>query len=56
MMGFAMVGYLVIAAALAAGIYWIVTNITFKQQTERYTYTKDEDGNDVVKDHTGGDK
>lgn len=52
MMGFAMIGYVVVAAALGAGVYWIATNITFKRQDERYTYTQDENGNEVVKDNS----
>lgn len=51
-MGFAMIGYVVVAAALGAGVYWIATNITFKRQDERYTYTQDENGNEVVKDNS----
>jgi len=34
MMGFAMIGYLVVAAALAVGIYWMVTNLTFKSKVK----------------------
>lgn len=54
MMGFALVGYIVVGVALAVGIYWMATNLTFKQQPERYTYKTDEDGNDTVKDNTDG--
>lgn len=52
MMGFAMIGYLVVAVALGLGIYWMATNLTIKKQPDRYTYTKDEEGNEVVKDNT----
>lgn len=47
-MGFALIGYLVMSAVLGFGIYYLFTNVTFKNQNEKYTY--DENGN--VKDHT----
>jgi hypothetical protein len=52
MTGFALLGALVIAAIVAAGFYWVVTNITFKSTPTRYTYEKDENDNEKVKDHT----
>jgi hypothetical protein len=52
MTGFALLGALVIAAIVAAGFYWVATNVSFKRQPERYTYEKDENGNERVRDHT----
>lgn len=55
MMAFALAGYIVIAVIVIAGIYYLINNITFKKQPERYTYVKykDEDGNvyEKVKDN-----
>lgn len=47
-MGFALIGYLVMATVLGFGIYYLFTNVTFKNQTKKYTY----DENNDVKDHT----
>ena len=52
MTGFALLGALVIAGVTGAGVYWVITNITFKRQPEPYTYMKDENGNEYVKDNT----
>ena len=52
MTAFALLGALVIAVIAAAGFYWVVTNISFKSTTTRYTYEKDENGNEKVKDHS----
>ena len=52
MTGFALLGALVIAAIVGAGVYWILTNISFKTTPTRYTYEKDENGNEKVKDHS----
>lgn len=52
MTGFALLGALVIAAVVAFGVYWLITNITLKRQPERYTYKKDEKGHEYVKDTT----
>jgi hypothetical protein len=47
-----MIGFIVVAAVIGVGAYWVVSNITFKRQPERFTYTKDEDGNEYVRDNT----
>jgi len=47
MMGLALIGLLVMGSILGFGIYWLLTNVTFKQTPEQYTY----DGN-KVNDHT----
>ena len=47
MIGLALIGLLVMGSILAFGIYWLLTNVTFKQTSERYTI----DG-DKVNDHT----
>lgn len=52
MTGFALLGALLIAAVVGAGVYWIITNISFKSTPPRYTYEKDENGNEKVKDHS----
>jgi hypothetical protein len=49
---YTMIGFVAVAAVIAVGTYWIVTNLTFKRQPERYTYTKDEAGNEYVRDNT----
>ena len=51
-MGFALIGYLVMSAVLGFGIYYLFTNVTFKNQKEKYSYRTDEHENDGVKDHT----
>jgi|TARA_R110000782_G_scaffold110275_1_gene199586 hypothetical protein len=49
---FAIIGMLVIAGLIVSGTYWLITNLTFKDQTpNRYTYTTDDNGNDIVKDN-----
>jgi len=50
-----MIGFIVIAAIIAAGVYWVVTHISFMKQVERfdrYTYMKDEAENEYVRDNT----
>lgn len=49
---YTMIGFVAVAAVIAAGVYWVVTHITFKRQPERYTYMKDEAGNEYVRDNT----
>jgi hypothetical protein len=48
---YTMIGFIVVAAVIGVGAYWVVSNITFKRQPERFTYTKDEDGNEYVRDN-----
>jgi hypothetical protein len=47
-----LIGMLVVAALIGAGVYWVLSNVTLKRQAERYSYTVDKDGNENVKDHT----
>lgn len=49
---YTMIGFIAVATVIGAGVYWVVTNISFKHQPERYTYSKDKEGNDVVQDNT----
>jgi len=49
---YAMLGMIVVAAVFAAGAYWLVQNITFKQQPNPYEYKVDSEGNDYVKDNS----
>jgi hypothetical protein len=51
MMPLALIGVLLISLIVGWGVYYLVTNITFKRTTERYKYvsTKDQDGNEIVK-------
>jgi hypothetical protein len=46
------IGAVAVAGIVGAGVKWLVDNLTFKQQPERYTYRKDMKGNEVVKDNT----
>ena len=50
---YSMVGILVIGMVLAVGIFWILSNVTFRKVPQRYTYTLDEEGNAVVTDVNG---
>lgn len=50
MMAFATVGLLTMGVIFAFGVYWVLTNVTFQNQTPRYTYQKDSEGNEYVKD------
>ena len=52
MAAYTLIGFLAVAAVISVGIYWILTNISFKRQPERYTYMKDESGNEYVRDNT----
>ena len=51
MTGFAALGAIIIAGIVAAGVYWLATNLTLKDTKPRYTYEKDQDGNDVVREN-----
>ena len=53
---YTMIGSGVVAAIVAAGVYWIVSNITFKRQPERYVYKTDEAGNEYVQDNSKGEQ
>lgn len=52
MTGFALLGAMLIAAIVGAGVYWVITNVTIKSQKDPYVYMKDENGNEYVKDNT----
>jgi hypothetical protein len=47
---YTMIGLIVVAAILGAGVYWMMSNVTFKRQPERYTYKADEAGTEYVQD------
>lgn len=49
---YTMIGLIVVAAILGAGVYWLLSNVTFKRQPERYTYKTDEAGNEYVQDNS----
>jgi preprotein translocase subunit SecA len=50
---YTMIGFIAVAAVIGVGVYWVVSNITFKRQPERYTYMTDaENGTDYVRDNT----
>ena len=50
---YTMIGFVAVAAVIAVGVYWVVTNLTFKRQPERYTYMTDaENGTEYVRDNT----
>lgn len=51
MTGFSLLGALVFAGLLGAGVYWLLTNITLKSQNP-YEYKKDENNSEIVKDNT----
>lgn len=53
---YAMLGMIVVAAVIGFGVYWLVSNVTFKRQPERYTYQTDEAGNEYVQDNSKGDE
>ena len=53
---YTMIGFVVVAAIVAAGVYWVTLNITFKRQPERYTYKTDEAGNEYVQDNSVASK
>ena len=53
---YTMIGFVAVAGVLAAGAYWVMTNITFKRQPERYAYKTDEAGNEYVQDNSVASK
>jgi high-affinity Fe2+/Pb2+ permease len=53
---YTLIGLLAVAAVLAAGVYWVIANISFKRQPERYTYMKDEADNEYVQDNSKGEQ
>lgn len=48
---YTMIGFVVVAAILGVGVYWLMSNITFKRQPV-YTYKTDEAGNEHVQDNS----
>ncbi len=53
---YTMIGFVAVASVVAAGVYWVTTNITFKRQPERYTYKTDETDNEYVQDNSVASK
>lgn len=53
---YTIIGLIVVAAILGVGVYWVVTNLSFKRQPERYTYKTDEAGNEYVQDNSKGEQ
>ena len=49
---YTIIGLIVVAAILGAGVYWLMSNISFKRQPERYEYKTDEAGNESVQDNS----
>jgi len=49
---YTMIGLIVVAVILGVGVYWVLSNITFKRQSERYEYKTDEAGNEYVQDNS----
>ena len=47
------IGVIVIATVLAVGVFWLLSNVTFKRTPQRYTYKIDEEGNAVIIDGNG---
>jgi hypothetical protein len=46
-----MIGFIMVSVVLAAGVYWLMSNITFRRQSDRYTYMRDEAGNEYIRDN-----
>ena len=53
---YTIIGLIVVAAILGAGVYWLMSNITFKRQPERCEYKTDEAGNEYVQDNSKGEQ
>ena len=53
---YTMIGLTVVAFILGAGVYWLLSNVTFKRQSARYTYKTDEAGNEYVQDNSATSK
>ena len=49
---YTMIGLTVVAFILGVGVYWLLSNVTFKRQPERYTYKTDAAGNEYVQDNS----
>lgn len=48
---YTMIGFIMVSVVLAAGVYWLMSNITFRRQSDRYTYMRDEVGNEYIRDN-----
>jgi hypothetical protein len=46
-----MIGFIMVSVVLAAGVYWLMSNITFRRQSDRYTYMRDEADNEYIRDN-----
>ena len=53
---YTMIGLIVVAFILGAGVFWLLSNVTFKRQPERYTYKTDEVGNEYIQDNSKGEQ
>jgi Ca2+/H+ antiporter len=57
---FAIIGLVTICAIFAFGVYYIITNITFKKHEDPYTYEHKKDSNgtivETVKDKRDGEE
>jgi hypothetical protein len=47
---YTMLGMIIVVAVIAFGVYWLVTNVTFKSQPDRYIYKTDKNGAEFVED------
>ena len=47
-----LLGGFVVGLLLVAGCKWIAANVSIRNQPEPYTYYKDKEGNEAVKDNT----
>lgn len=53
---YTMIGLIVVAFILGVGVFWLVSNVTFKRQPERYAYMKDEADTEYVRDNSKGEQ
>ena len=53
---YTMIGLIVVTFILGVGVFWLVSNVTFKRQSERYAYMKDEAGKEYVQDNSKGEQ
>lgn len=55
MVFYTMIGFIVVASIIAAGVYWVISNVTLTPQPDRYTYVTDKDGNESVNTNSKGE-
>ena len=46
------IGFVIVASIIAAGVYWVLENVTFERQEDRYSYMRDKSGNEYVHDNS----